>query len=341
MSGSSVDTQMPRVTMMTGILQTCVKSSSFTWNSIYKNMYHTIRTNTTNLAPQEIHGAFTRKKTTVMVETPLMIGQYPVYTTMRTIRYKNAHGTNVSNFMNAIDFKYTTSTGKRGVKIYTNGKVQVSGFKSEDEMRSSTKELLSQIVKVYKNPLDFLNALEDGDDVAYVAEVVGVAEVAEVATDGSDIFDAQDLDLDLDFDFESAISSQGLSNEIDLDELLSFDETPASQLPVLEEALEIDTVTITASRVVLFNAMWRIFPTNSKERMNFHELVDLCNSDKTSSEFTAHYNAEQCPSKMKMVHHVHGYKLIVSIKGSVIYTHCNDNHLTDAFNKLKQLLKIF
>lgn len=295
-----------------------------------------VRDATQALAPTEIEGALTRKKTRVAIKTPIMIGNYKVITEMHPFKYKNGHGTIVSNFSNAIDFKYTTDTGRRGIKIYCNGRVQVSGFKSEDEIVESSKEFVRQIIHHFREgptPPSMVHQPSNDGDEDEENELLNIVQETKQVEDFLHNFPF-DLDLDVsDLPLPTLASGETSSGEGHINP-----DPDMWMVPSMEEYMQpSSSVTVQSCETVLYNAMWRLAPPGSPYRINFQSLIAYCSVD--TMDFTAHYNAEHCAPRMTLQHRTHLYKLVISVKGSVMYSHKNGSYIQSAADLLQQVIQ--
>lgn len=113
------------------------------------NTYRTVRMNAQNQADIKedfglsIVGAYTRPKTMQMVDTKYILQGVPVFIAYRPTEYTKK-SVAVGNFFNQLSFKYQPDS-KRCIKIFKNGSIHCSGFKSEQEMREDSVSLFHQI----------------------------------------------------------------------------------------------------------------------------------------------------------------------------------------------------
>lgn len=135
-----------KVTTMTGVvsfnLDKCQKEHFF-------NTYQKVRVDAQTQADIKtdfglsIVGAYTRPKTMQLLDTSYTLQGVPVSIAYRPTAYTKKLVA-VGNFFNQLSFKYQPDS-KRCIKIFKNGSIHCSGFKSEREMQEDSVSLFRQI----------------------------------------------------------------------------------------------------------------------------------------------------------------------------------------------------
>lgn len=223
-----------KVTTMTGVvsfeLDDKQKSQLF-------NVYRTVRQDAQNEADIKedfglsITGAFTRPKTMQMVNTKYTLQKTSVFIAYRPTAYTKK-SVAVGNFFNQLSFKYQPNT-KRCIKIFKNGSVHCSGFKSDEEMRDDSVSLFEQMF-------------------GWKPKMVSV-------------------------------------------------------------------------HVVMANAMWHLH-----RKMCFR----TCVLEAHKYGFDVVYDPELSSSRIKLIHDKLRYTMVVTVNGSVMYTHSSLDHTRDAYSSL-------
>jgi hypothetical protein len=161
-------------------------------------------------------------------KVPLSIAYRPTAYTKKSVA--------VGNFFNQLSFKYQPNT-KRCIKIFKNGSIHGSGFKSEQEMRDDSVSLFEQLF-------------------GWAPEVTSV-------------------------------------------------------------------------QIVMANAMWHL-----QRKMCFKTLM----REGINYGFDVVYDSELSSSRVKLIHNLSRYTLVVTINGSVMYTHQSLDFTKDAYALLSTFI---
>jgi hypothetical protein len=89
--------------------------------------------------------------------------------------------------------------------------------------------------------------------------------------------------------------------------------------------------TISNVRVCMANAMWHL-----RTRIDFQECVEQ--SGRSNTGLRTDFQPELSSSRIKLMHPVIGYNMVVTVNGSVMYTHNSLSHLEEGYHALKQFL---